>query len=99
MDTACTGASVCSELEYRRYCRDVGVEYNILPNSSAWVSFGDANKVTGHGRMRSLGIEHEFRLETTPIKAGSSWKDLQMQRLDVTGAENPSSRLWAASNG
>jgi hypothetical protein len=56
MDTACTGASVCSEREYRRYCRDVGLEYNILPNSSAWVSFGDANKVTGQGRMRSLGI-------------------------------------------
>jgi hypothetical protein len=56
MDTACTSASVFSEREYRRYCRDVGVEYNILPNSSAWVSFGDANKVTGQGRIRSLGI-------------------------------------------
>jgi hypothetical protein len=56
MDTACTGASVCSEREYRRYCRDTGVEYKILPNSSAWVAFGDANKVTGQGRLRSLGI-------------------------------------------
>jgi hypothetical protein len=55
-------------------------------------------------------IEHEFRLDrllkpsstfllTAPIKAGSSWKDLQMRRLGVTGAENPSSSLWAACNG
>jgi hypothetical protein len=56
MDTACTCASVCSERENRRYCRDVGVEYNILPNFSAWVTFGDANKVTGQGNTRSLEI-------------------------------------------
>jgi hypothetical protein len=65
MDTACTGASVCSEREYRRYCRGVGVEYNILPNSSAWVSFGDANKVTGQGRIRTLaGHFHNQGLPT-----------------------------------
>jgi hypothetical protein len=63
VDTVCTGASVCFEREYRRYCRDVGVEYNIFSNTLAWVSFGDAQKVPGQGRKRSLGIEHEFRLD------------------------------------
>jgi hypothetical protein len=30
------------------------------------------------------------------MKAGGSWEDLQMRRLGVTGAENPSTSLWAA---
>jgi hypothetical protein len=55
-DTARIGATVCSEREYRRYCHDVAVEFNVLPNTSACVSCRNATKVTGQGRMRSLGI-------------------------------------------
>jgi hypothetical protein len=55
IDTCCTGASVCSEAEYRRYCRATGNEYSIAPHSSASVKFGNSNGSSNAGRLRSIG--------------------------------------------
>jgi hypothetical protein len=55
LDSACTGASVVSATEYKRYCRDTGAEYSIDPNSCGYVRFGDADVNGTKGRLKSLG--------------------------------------------
>jgi hypothetical protein len=55
IDSACTGASVVSAIEYKRYCRDTGAEYSIDPNSCGYVRFGDADVDGTKGRLKSLG--------------------------------------------
>jgi hypothetical protein len=55
IDTCCTIASVCSDAEYRRYCRATGNEYSIAPHSSASVKFGKSNGSSKAGRLRSMG--------------------------------------------
>jgi hypothetical protein len=55
IDSACTGASVVSAIEYKRYCRDTGAEYSIDPNSCRYVRFGDADVDGTKGRLKSLG--------------------------------------------
>jgi hypothetical protein len=55
MDHCCTGASLCSEAEYRRYCRATGNKYSIAPHSSASVKFGNSNGSSNAGRLRSIG--------------------------------------------
>jgi hypothetical protein len=46
---------VCSEAEYRRYCRASANEYSIAPHSSASVKFGNSNGSSNAGRLRSIG--------------------------------------------
>jgi hypothetical protein len=57
IDTCCNGASVCSEAEYRRYCRATGNEYSIAPHSSVSVKFANSNGSSNAGRLRSIGKE------------------------------------------
>jgi hypothetical protein len=55
LDSACTGASVVSSTEYKRYRWETGAEYSIDPNSCGYVRFGDADVDGTTGRLKSLG--------------------------------------------
>jgi hypothetical protein len=73
--TCCTGASVCSEVEYRRYCRATGNEYSIAPHSSASVKFGNRiiecrssafNRQSSHPRLPSRYVAFSFMAHIIP---------------------------------
>lgn len=56
IDTACGGASVISQDEYQQYCRGTNAEYDTNHVQAGWVSFGNAQKRTEKGRVKSLGM-------------------------------------------
>lgn len=108
IDTACTGASVISADEYRRYCRDTGAEYYIDCHATGFVSFGDSRKGTSAGRVRSLGMAticgkidtfDEVEVKAHVVPNTDTPMLLSMQDLQGLGYElrTGSNTLWARS--
>lgn len=107
IDTACTGASVISEDEYRRYCNDTGASYAIDASLAGYVSFGDSRRGTEKGRVLSLGMaeisefvatfDEVFRIRAHVVPGTDTPCLMSLQDLEGLGYElrTGSNTLWS----